>query len=76
MDLGQIISQYGGNSIFFALFLYLFLNQQKDSKEREIKLQGIIERNQEVIEKYAMSYEQIAKDVAEIKCVVQERSKI
>jgi hypothetical protein len=67
MDLAQLISQYGGNGIFFALFLYLFLQSNKESKDREVKYQQVITENQSVIEKFAISYEKISGDVCDIK---------
>lgn len=67
MDLAQLISQYGGNGIFFALFLYLFLQSNKESKDREVKYQQVISENQSVIEKFAISYEKISYDVSDIR---------
>jgi hypothetical protein len=67
MELVELIQKYGGQGIFFCLFLYLFMYQQKKNEEREAKYQQIIEQNQECIEKFAVGYENISKDVKDIK---------
>lgn len=67
MELVELIKNYGGQGIFFCLFLYLFMYQQKKNEEREAKYQQVIEKNQECIEKFAVGYENISKDVKDIK---------
>ena len=53
-----------------VLFVWLFIDTRKESKTREEKLQGIINKNQEVISELAEKFdvvENIQGDVIEIK---------
>ncbi|MDC2866506.1 BhlA/UviB family holin-like peptide [Bacillus sp. BP-3] len=50
-----------------ALFVWLFFDSRKESKEREIKLQAVIEKNQGVIEEQAKAFGSLSKDVSDIK---------
>lgn len=72
MELTEILKNYGGQGIFFCLFLYLFLYQQKKNEERETKYQQVIEQNQQVIEKFADGYTAISQDVKEIKQIISK----
>ncbi|WP_242221559.1 BhlA/UviB family holin-like peptide [Bacillus cereus group sp. BfR-BA-01380] len=53
-----------------VLFVWLFFDSRKESKEREIKLQTVIEKNQGVIEKQADAFGSLSKDVTEIKQIL------
>jgi hypothetical protein len=72
MELIELIKNYGGQGIFFCLFLYLFMYQQKKNEEREAKYQQVIEQNQQVIEKFADGYTAISQDVKEIKQIISK----
>lgn len=53
-----------------VLFVWLLIDTRKESKTREDKLQGIINKNQEVISDLAEKFdvvEEIKSDVTEIK---------
>lgn len=53
-----------------VLFVWLFIDTRKESKTREEKLQGIINKNQEVISELAEKFdvvENIQEDVKDIK---------
>jgi hypothetical protein len=63
VDFGQLLSQYGGQGIFFVLFIYLFLKSEKESKEREQKYQELLNKVTDTI----------CKDVCEIKTIVQTK---
>jgi hypothetical protein len=72
MELVELIKAYGGQGIFFCLFLYLFMYQQKKNEEREAKYQQVIQQNQQVIEKFADGYSAISQDVKEIKQIISK----
>lgn len=53
-----------------VLFIWLFLILEKDSKEREVKYQGIIDKSQQIINELAAKFdvvEDIKEDVELIK---------
>ncbi|MDM5188624.1 BhlA/UviB family holin-like peptide [Bacillus sp. DX4.1] len=53
-----------------VLFVWLFFDSRKESKEREGKYQFVIEKNQEVIEEQAKAFGSLSKDVTEIKQIL------
>lgn len=58
------------NGAWAVLFVWLLIDTRKESKVREEKLQGIINKNQEVISKLADKFdvvEDIQSDVTDIK---------
>lgn len=58
-----------------VLFVLLFIDTRKESKSREEKLQGIINKNQEVISELAEKFdvvEDIKEDVSEIKIYINK----
>ena len=58
------------NGAWAVLFVWLLIDTRKESKEREEKLQGIINKNQEVISELADKFdvvEDIQSDVTDIK---------
>lgn len=66
ITLDLIVSQ----GIFAVLFVYLLLDTKKDSKEREVKYQETISKNQTIISDLADKInivEDIKEDVNEIK---------
>lgn len=66
----EILKQAISQGVWCVLFVWLLFNNKKDSKEREQKLEGIIEANQVIIKSLADKIEvveQIRKDVAIIK---------
>lgn len=66
ITLDLIVSQ----GIFAVLFVYLLLDTKKDSKEREVKYQETITKNQTIISDLADKInivEDIKEDVNEIK---------
>lgn len=59
-----------GNSIFCGLFVWLLMDTRKDTKEREVKYQNTIEKNQNIIQELATKFnvvEEVKKDVEDIK---------
>ncbi|MDU3406697.1 BhlA/UviB family holin-like peptide [Clostridium sp.] len=58
-----------------VLFVWLFIDTRKESKTREEKLQGIINKNQEVISELAEKFdvvENIQDDVKDIKIKLEK----
>ena len=58
-----------------VLFVWLFIDTRKESKSREEKLQGIINKNQEVISELAEKFdvvENIQEDVKDIKIKLEK----
>ncbi|MDC2867554.1 BhlA/UviB family holin-like peptide [Bacillus sp. BP-3] len=53
-----------------VLFVWLFFDSRKESKERENKYQSVIEKNQSVIEEQAKAFGSLSKDVTEIKQIL------
>lgn len=69
--LKTIISQ----GAWAVLFVWLFIDTRKESKSREEKLQGIINKNQEVISELAEKFdvvENIQEDVKDIKIKLEK----
>ncbi len=59
--------------IFAVLFIWLLFDTRKDSKEREMKYQGIIDKSQQIINELAAKFdvvEDIKEDVELIKSKV------
>ncbi|PEC58467.1 bacteriocin biosynthesis protein [Bacillus wiedmannii] len=67
-----------------VLFVWLFFDSRKESKEREErqrvenekregKYQAVIEKNQEVIEEQAKAFGSLSKDVTEIKQILNTK---
>lgn len=66
----QLFTKFLSEGIFLALFIWLLIDTKKDSKQREIKYQDTINKNQEVIKELADKIsivEEIKEDVEEIK---------
>lgn len=58
-----------------VLFVWLLIDTRKESKSREEKLQGIINKNQEVISELAEKFdvvENIQQDVTDIKIKLEK----
>ena len=63
------------NGAWAVLFVWLLIDTRKESKVREEKLQGIINKNQEVIAELAEKFdvvEDIQSDVTEIKIKLEK----
>ncbi|KAB7657685.1 bacteriocin biosynthesis protein [Bacillus sp. B2-WWTP-C-10-Post-4] len=59
-----------------VLFVWLFFDSRKESKERESKYQAVIEKNQEVIETQASAFGSLSKDVTEIKQILNTKEDV
>ena len=60
---------------FAALFVWMLFYTMKNNKERELKYQETITKNQTVIEEQAKAFTTLSKDVTEIKQIlVDDRS--
>jgi len=58
-----------------VLFVWLLMDTRKESKTREEKLQGVINKNQEVIQELAEKFdvvENIQEDVTDIKIKLEK----
>jgi hypothetical protein len=55
---------------FAALFVWMLFSTMKNNKEREMKYQDVIDKNQTVIEEQAKAFSSLAKDVSEIKQIL------
>ena len=70
MDLTSIpIDQLVSNGIFAILFIWLLVNQQKDSKEREFRLSNQIEKQNEAQLKIVESLERLEAQITTLKGV-------
>lgn len=66
----ELIKTIVSQGAWAILFVWLFIDTRKESKVREEKLQGIINKNQEVIADLAEKFdvvENIQQDVTDIK---------
>lgn len=68
MDLTTIpIDQLVSNGIFACLFIWLLVNQQKDSREREQRLTTQIEKQNIAQEKIVASLERLEAQIQNLK---------
>lgn len=66
----ELIKTIVSQGAWAVLFVWLLIDTRKESKAREEKLQGIINKNQEVISELAEKFdvvENIQQDVTDIK---------
>ena len=52
-----------GQGVFAALFIWLFFTYQKESKEREDRLTGIIDKQSERLETITLNLEKISDEL-------------
>jgi len=68
MDISAIpIDQFLSNGIFACLFIWLLVNQQKDSKERESKLTTQIDKQNEQMGRIVQSLERLEQQITSMK---------
>lgn len=68
MDLTAIpIDQLVSNGIFAVLFIWLLVNQQKDSRERESRLTSQIEKQNEAQDRIVQSLERLETQISQLK---------
>jgi len=68
MDLTSIpIDQLVSNGIFAVLFIWLLVNQQKDSRERESRLTSQIEKQNEAQDRIVQSLERLETQISQLK---------
>jgi len=60
MDINAIMEMVMGQGVFAALFIWLFFTYQKESKEREDRLTGIIDKQSERLETITLTLEKIS----------------
>ena len=79
MDLLALVQENAGQGIFLVLFLYIFKRQEHKTDEREAKaehrearLLEELQKNQEILLTFSSKYDVIAKDLHEIKLVIQK----
>ncbi|CAM2079574.1 MAG: Bacteriocin [uncultured Clostridium sp.] len=71
----EILKTIVNNGAWAVLFVWLLIDTRKESKAREEKLQGIINKNQEVISELAEKFdvvENIQEDVTDIKVKLEK----
>jgi hypothetical protein len=68
----QIFNLFLKEGGFALLFVWMLFSTMKNNKEREMKYQEVIDKNQTVIEKQAEAFSSLAKDVTEIKQILIE----
>lgn len=71
----EIIKTIVSQGAWAVLFVWLLIDTRKESKAREEKLQGIINKNQEVISELAEKFdvvENIQQDVTDIKVKLEK----
>lgn len=68
MDLTSIpVDQLVSNGIFAVLFIWLLVNQQKDSRERESRLTTQIEKQNEAQDRIVQSLERLETQISQLK---------
>lgn len=68
MDLTSIpIDQLVSNGVFAVLFIWLLVNQQKDSRERESRLTTQIEKQNEAQDRIVQSLERLETQISQLK---------
>ncbi|WP_196002021.1 BhlA/UviB family holin-like peptide [Clostridium sp. 1001271B_151109_B4] len=71
----ELIKTIVSQGAWAVLFVWLLIDTRKESKSREEKLQGIINKNQEVISELAEKFdvvESIQEDVIDIKIKLEK----
>lgn len=66
----EVLKYFITQGVFAALFVWLFMDTRKETKERETKYQETIKENQEIINKLTDKFnvvESIKEDVEDIK---------
>ncbi|MGG3890035.1 BhlA/UviB family holin-like peptide [Metabacillus fastidiosus] len=66
----QIFNLFIKEGGYALLFVWMLFSTMKNNKEREAKYQGVIDKNQSVIEEQAKVFSSLAKDVTEIKQII------
>lgn len=79
MDFLDLLQTYGGQGIFFVLFLYVFRRQETKTDEREKKaedrealLMEELKKNQDILLNFSTKYDLITKDLDEIKTTIMK----
>jgi hypothetical protein len=67
MDLNMMLELLNSNTVFGALFIYLFYNVLTTSKEREEKLMTFLDEMKDQFAKLSENFGKMEKDVDEIK---------
>ncbi|MFC0235661.1 BhlA/UviB family holin-like peptide [Fictibacillus phosphorivorans] len=68
MDLTAIpLEQFASQGLFAILFVWLLIDTRKESKERETKLTGQIEKQNENMDRIVQSIERLEEKVSQIK---------
>jgi hypothetical protein len=67
MDLNVMLELLNSNTVFGALFIYLFWNTLKTSSEREAKLMAFLEEMKNELTKLSGNLGKLEEDVQEIK---------
>lgn len=63
----EMIKYFLTQGPFAVLFVLLLLWSRKDSKERERNLNGIIEKQNDVLTKFSEKYDMIISEIRELK---------
>ena len=67
MDINSIMEMVMGQGVFAGLFIWLFFTYQKESKEREDRLTGIIDKQSERLETITLNLEKISDELDVLK---------
>ena len=68
----QILNIFLKEGGFALLFVWMLYSTMKNNKERELKYQEIVDKNQSVIEEQAKAFSSLSKDVTEIKQILTD----
>lgn len=66
----QIFNIFLKEGGYALLFVWMLFSTMKNNKEREIRYQQVIDKNQTVIEEQAKAFSSLSKDVTEIKQII------
>ena len=72
MDINSIMEMVMGQGVFAALFIWLFFTYQKESREREDRLTGIIDKQSERLETITLNLDKISDKLDIIMNIVEK----
>lgn len=72
----QIFNMFLKEGGYALLFVWMLFSTMKNNKERELKYQEVIDKNQSVIEEQAKAFSSLSKDVSEIKQIIVDDKKV
>lgn len=63
MEISTMLETFTNQGVFAALFIWLFLTYQKESKDREDRLMKIVDNQSEKLSEISLTLERISDDI-------------